>query len=109
MFNFLRTLVDFFDKNKIEYMLSGSVAMSTYTLPRFTRDLDFIVHLNPNDALLMANHFKEGYYCDLDSIIDAIKTEGFFNIIDHKSNYKADFVILKKHIFISENTQHFRQ
>lgn len=95
MFDFLRILVGFFDKNHIPYMLSGSVAMSTYTVPRFTRDFDFIVHLKPEDALLLSDHFKEGYYCEEDSIRDAITHKGMFNIIDHKSNYKADFIILK--------------
>ncbi len=95
MFDFLRTLIQFFDTNNIPYMLSGSVAMSTYTLPRFTRDIDFIVHLKPSDALLMSNFFMDGYYCDEDSIREAIAREGMFNIIDNKSFYKADFVILK--------------
>ena len=95
MFDFLRILIHFFEKHNIHYMLSGSVAMSSYTLPRFTRDFDFIVHLKPTDALLLSNHFKEGYYCDEDAIKEAIKNKGLFNIIDHKSHYKADFVILK--------------
>jgi hypothetical protein len=99
MFDFLRILIRFFDENRISYMLSGSVAMSTYTLPRFTRDFDFIVHLKPPDALLLANYFKDGYYCDEDSIRNAISEEGMFNIIDHKSFYKADFVILKNDPF----------
>lgn len=30
-------------------MLSGSVAMSIYILPRATRDFDFIVHLQAKD------------------------------------------------------------
>jgi hypothetical protein len=95
MFDFLRILIGFFDKNHIPYMLSGSVAMSTYTVPRFTRDFDFIVYLKQEDALLLSDHFKEGYYCDDDSIREAITQKGMFNIIDHKSNYKADFIILK--------------
>jgi len=44
MFDFLRVLIDFFEKQNIPYMLSGSVAMSLYTQPRFTRDYDFIVN-----------------------------------------------------------------
>ncbi|GEM_PF-6031534 len=33
MFDFLRVLINFFDKNQIAYMLSGSMAMSAYTGP----------------------------------------------------------------------------
>mgnify|MGYP001187656531 CR=1 FL=1 len=95
MFEFFKILIRFFNDNEIPYMLSGSMAMSTYTVPRFTRDFDFIVHLKPSDSPLLADFFKEGYYCDEESIKEAIRQEGMFNIIDHKSNYKADFVILK--------------
>lgn len=95
MFDFLRTVIVFFERNNIPYMLSGSMAMSTYTGPRYTRDFDFIVHLKPSDISLLTDYFKEGYYCDEDAIREAITREGMFNIIDHKSNYKADFVILK--------------
>jgi len=97
MFDFLKILLHFFDEYRIPYMLSGSMAMSTYTGPRYTRDFDFVVHLKPVDASLLADFFRQGYYCDEDSIKDAINKEGMFNIIDHKSNYKADFIILKSH------------
>jgi hypothetical protein len=99
MFDFLRVLIVFFEKNNISYMLSGSMAMSTYTGPRFTRDFDFIVHLKPSDALLLSDYFKEGYYFDEETITEVIKRKGMFNIIDHKSNYKADFIILRDEEF----------
>jgi hypothetical protein len=95
MFNFLKVLIDFFNKYEIPYMLSGSVAMSTYTVPRFTRDFDFVVHLKQKDVTTLSDWFKDGYYCEEDVIKEAIATKGMFNIIDHKSNYKADFIILK--------------
>ncbi|HEY6505125.1 MAG TPA: hypothetical protein VIZ28_14210 [Chitinophagaceae bacterium] len=95
MFDFLRILIQFFDKYNIPYMLSGSMAMSTYTGPRYTRDFDFVVHLKTSDISLLRDFFNEGYYCDEDSMADAIKRKGVFNIIDHKSNYKADFIILR--------------
>lgn len=76
-------------------MLSGSVALSVYTLPRATRDFDFIIHLKLEEADAFAANFKEGYYCDTDAVKDAIKTSSIFNIIDHASGFKADFVLLK--------------
>ena len=102
MFDFLKILINFFDQYKIPYMLSGSVAMSTYILPRFTRNFDFIVHLKLVDAQLLSTHFKDGYYCDEDAIREAIHYKGMFNIIDLKSNYKADFIILKDNPFRQE-------
>ena len=95
MIEFLKVLVNYFNQNQIAYMLSGSVAMSLYTLPRFTRDFDFVVHLKLGDVKYLAEHFKDGYYCDEDALRDAILNKTMFNIIDHKSGYKADFIILK--------------
>ena len=95
MFDFLRILIHFFDSNKIPYMLSGGMAISIYTGPRYTRDFDFLVHLKPSDVLLVKEYFKEGYYCDEEAMKEAIENKGMFNIIDHKSNYKADFIILE--------------
>jgi len=43
------------------------------------------------------SNFQDGYYCDKDSIKDAIQQQGMFNIIDHASGFKADFVVLKSH------------
>ena len=94
MLEFLRKLLDFFDKYNIPYMLSGSMAMTTYIGPRYTRDFDFIVHLKPSDVLFLTDYFKEGYYYNEESVKEAIHLKGMFNIIDHKSNYKADFIIL---------------
>ena len=76
-------------------MLSGSVAMSLYTEPRFTRDFDFVVHLGIGDIDNLVNYFKDDYYCDSDAVKEAIKRKSMFNIIDPKISYKADFVILK--------------
>ena len=84
-------------------MLSGSIAMGLYTVPRMTRDIDFIIHLEAKNVEFFVNGFKEGFYCDKDSVKDAI--EGpvkMFNIIDHTTGYKADFVVLKDDPFRQE-------
>jgi hypothetical protein len=99
MLNFLKAIILFFDNNNIEYMLSGSVALSVYTLPRATRDFDFVVHLKSKDIKSLIEYFKEGYYCDADAVKDAVQRRSMFNIIDHSSGFKADFVILKNEPF----------
>ena len=95
MIDFLKILIEYFQKNNIAYMLSSSVALSIYSLPRFTRDFEFVVQLQPKDVRPLMESFKEGYYCDEEAVKEAIKNKGMFNIIDHKSGYKADLIILK--------------
>jgi len=61
-----------------------------------TRDIDFIVHLEAKNLDLFVNSFKDGFYCDRDAVKEAM--EGpikMFNVIDHETGYKADFVVLK--------------
>jgi hypothetical protein len=99
MFDFLKTLIGFFNKYEIPYMLSGSVAMSLYTEPRFTRDYDFVVHLKDKNVNDVVSYFKDGYYCSEDAVREAVRNTNMFNIIDHRSGYKADFVVLKNESF----------
>lgn len=80
-------------------MLSGSVALGAYTLPRATRDFDFIVNMKEEGSRAFNEYFKVGYYCDEDSIKEAIRQKGMFNIIDHASGFRAGFVVLKENVF----------
>ena len=95
MLQFLQAIANFFLEQQIPYMLSGSMAMSIYTLPRATRDFDFVVHLRTQDVDALVRYFEHGYYCNVDTVNEAIVRQGMFNIIDHASGYKADFMILK--------------
>jgi hypothetical protein len=83
-------------------MLSGGVAMSIYTIPRHTQDFDFVVHLKEGDAAMLANHFKDGYYCDEEAVAEAIHFRSMFSIIDYQSGYKPDFIISKDEIYRQE-------
>ncbi len=76
--------------------------MSVYVIPRATRDFDFVIFLQEDDVQAFVDSFKGGFYCDIDSIKDAIRHKSLFNIIDFESGYKADFVILKDSAFRQE-------
>jgi hypothetical protein len=76
-------------------MLSGSIAMGIYILPRATKDIDFVVNLRDKDIEGLLEHFAGPYYVNKEAIADAINHQSMFNIIDHESGFKADFVVLK--------------
>lgn len=73
--------------------------MSLYIVPRATQDFDFIIHLRAQDINRFVENFKEGYYCDKDAVEYAVRNRSMFNIIDHASGFKADFVVLKSEPF----------
>lgn len=99
MLEFFQKIIAFLNKYNIEYMLTGSVALSVYSLSRATKDFDFIVNIKEENIDAFIEHFNDGFYCDKNSIKDAIKHKSMFNIIDHASGFKADFVVLKKEAF----------
>lgn len=102
MISFFHKIVDVLNSANIPYMLSGSVAMGVYIVPRTTRDIDFVVYLQPQDIDEFVANFKDQYHCDKDSVKYAVEHHSLFNIIDHSSGYKADFIILKNEEFRQE-------
>lgn len=80
-------------------MLSGSVALSVYTVPRFTRDIDLVIELNIQDVETLTAIFSKGFYFHRPSVEEEVRRKGFFNVIDDSSGYKVDFVVRKQDPF----------
>ncbi len=91
----LKDVADKLTKNNIAYMISGSVAMNFYTIPRMTRDIDIVILIDNNDIDKIFAIFKDDYYIDKDMIKDAVKNLSIFNIIHLKEVIKIDFIIRK--------------
>lgn len=79
----------------IPYMLSGSLAMNVYTVPRMTRDIDIVIHLEFKDIDTFSDLFREGFYIYKEGIKSEIQREGMFNVINYESGEKIDFIIRK--------------
>ena len=88
-----KDVINKLNNNEIPYMVSGSVAMNYYTVPRMTRDIDIVIEID--DASSFYNTFKEEYYIDRKMVDDAIKNQFMFNIIHLKEVMKIDFIIRK--------------
>ena len=91
----LHTVVEKLDEIGIPYMLSGSVAMSFYTVSRSTRDIDFVIYLNLTQIDQMEKIFA-GDYFHKNSVIDEVKRNGMFNVILNNNGFKIDFILAKK-------------
>lgn len=89
------------DDNSIPYMISGSIALNIYTIPRMTRDIDIVVELTANRVDEFTALFPDSYF-NKETIILEIKRQGMFNIIDHQTGFKIDFIIRKE-------TEYFQQ
>ncbi len=82
------------DENKFPYMISGSIAMNLYSIPRMTMDIDIVVELSLKRIDEFTDLFPDSYF-NRTTIRNEIKRKGIFNIIDHKTGFKIDFIIRK--------------
>ena len=91
----LRKVVEVLEVAGIEYMITGSIASSLQGEPRLTHDLDFVVAIAAEHvpALLEAFPSPE-FYVSAESIAEAIRTNGMFNILHAAEGDKADFWML---------------
>jgi len=99
LFEFLVLIAERLDQAQIPYMLSGSVALSMYAQPRMTRDIDFVVDIERGQVDKFVELFKEDCYIDRESVLEAVRTRGMFNIIHEAWVIKADFVVRRDRPF----------
>lgn len=87
------------DEAHIPYMLTGSYAANFYAVPRMTRDIDIVIAIQKADVNKLYQLFKEDFYVDKDSIVEAINHSSMFNIIHNDSVFKIDFIIRKSNTY----------
>jgi len=89
----------------IPYMLTGSIAASHYGRPRFTRDIDLVVELGPDDAGRIEGVLGHEFTMNTDGIRAAILRRGMFNVIHSSALIKIDFIIRKDSSYRVEEFQ----
>jgi hypothetical protein len=96
----LRKFVDALERAGVPYMLTGSYASSFHSLPRATRDLDFVISPTREQIrALVAELPKDEFYVDERAALEALNGYGQFNAIDTTTGWKADFIIQKPRSF----------
>jgi hypothetical protein len=95
LFEFLVLIAERLDRAHIPYMLSGSVALSVYAQPRMTRDVDFVLDIEEAQVDKFVDLFEGDCYVDRESVLEAVRARGMFNIIHEAWIIKADFVVRK--------------
>lgn len=98
-FEVLRDVINKLENLKIEYMLTGSIALAIYSEPRMTRDIDIVVAITKTNIQNLMNEFSNDYYIDDTAIELAIQYEKMFNILHHQTGTKVDFIIHKNNEF----------
>jgi predicted nucleotidyltransferase len=83
------------DRNRIAYMITGSIAANFYAVPRMTRDIDIVVELSPEGIGKFILAFERDHYLEPETVREAVKNRGMFNLIHDRHIVKVDFVVRK--------------
>ena len=97
----LQRVVRILDGSRVPFMIAGSFASTVHGLPRTTQDLDIVIDppdLAALDALVGSMPADE-YYVDAEMAHDALRRRTMFNVVDHVSGWKIDFIIRKNREF----------
>jgi hypothetical protein len=91
----LKDCAERFEKLGINYMLTDSMALVHYAMPRTTTDIDIVIELTINDAEKFIKEFETDFYVPQNRVKDAIHRNRMFNILNQETIIKIDCVILK--------------
>lgn len=83
------------ENKNIPYMLSGSIALNNYAIPRMTMDIDIVISLHEENMQDFLSIFDEKYYINKDVVKKETQRLGMFNVIDHETGFKVDFILRK--------------
>jgi Nucleotidyl transferase of unknown function (DUF2204) len=91
----LQTVAERLDSAGIAYMVTGSMAVNYYAVPRMTRDIDLVVAVSSSDTDRLCDLFEEDFYIDRAAVDRAIAEQRTFNTIHNALVIKVDFVVRK--------------
>lgn len=91
-------LAKLFRKYKVNYLLTGSYAVSYWGRPRATHDIDFIVETKASELSAILNVVKglgKDFDFDKSQIELAVKDRWQFNVFHDETGIKIDFWVVK--------------
>ncbi|MBV8694411.1 MAG: hypothetical protein JO183_02875, partial [Ktedonobacteraceae bacterium] len=91
----LTPIVEVLERLNVPYYIGGSVVSSFYGETRPTQDVDIVADMQPSQVRPFVKLLEDDYYVVEDSIRDAIRRRGSFNLISNVTFLKVDIFILK--------------
>ena len=88
----LSDVADRLNRLGVEFMVTGSVAMSSYATARTTLDIDVVIEIGNSDAHRFEAAFAGDYYVNADSIKRAQERNSMFNVLNLATGVKVDFI-----------------
>ena len=79
----------------IPYMVTGSMALNYYAVPRMTRDIDMVVELSGRDVDRLCDLFRGEFYLEAEAVRASVEGRGMFNMIHRAFVIKVDLIVRK--------------
>src|ERR1700685_2948979 len=83
----------------IRYYAGGSVASSIHGVPRYTKDVDLVADLGPEQIESLASKLNTDFYADAGQMREALRFGRSFNAIHFSTGFKIDVFPLRKDAF----------
>ena len=87
-------LAEVLEKLGVVYWIGGSMASSTYGMPRSTQDVDLVADLKEEHIDDFVAALENDFYIDRLAVRRAVSSQRSFNVINLDSMYKADIFVL---------------
>ncbi len=91
----LQRITQALENKHIPYMLSGSMAMNNYAIPRMTLDIDIVIKLQEENLTDFFSIFGDNFYLNKETVKKETLNYGMFNAIDYETGFKIDFIVQK--------------
>lgn len=93
---FLGYMADKLEEARLPHMLTGSMAMMFYAVPRMTRDIDFVVECRAEDVPRLLEVFQPDCYVREEAVREAVSRPGVFSIVHTEWAIKADLIVRRQ-------------
>ncbi len=88
-----------FEKLKIPYLISGSLASTIYGMVRTTQDVDIIADMQLYQIQPFIAALHSDFFLDEEMISNSIRNKSSFNMIHRRTMFKVDVFITHKDPF----------
>jgi len=87
----LETTVEYLNREKIDYVLVGAIAVMVYGSPRTTVDLDLVVSVEEGELENFADYLQgEGFFADPEDMKQAFREKTHFSAEEKESLFRLD-------------------
>ena len=95
----LRDCAEKLERLGISCMLTGSMALAHYAIPRTTADIGIVIEISLDDVDKFIREFEPDYYVPRGRIRYAVTRNKMFNNLNQKTIIKVDCVVRKNEEF----------